>query len=135
VLNFAGGYFAGLVLAPLAIGLALAVVIAAVMFWPQKQTAASPRFLLAAAGRDISRAGGAVIQVRRSTDEVRQDCRDACDDLRLEGGRGALKAIRILDARGNCVSCQDMSSAYGARAARWRISGSQHLSIQGGDRE
>lgn len=88
-LNFAGGFLAGLLLIPL-VGLAAAVVL---LLSPDGWRRSEQASLLTTTGADISRAGGAVVKVERPADVLRQDCRDLCDDLRLEDKRGQLKAM------------------------------------------
>lgn len=127
VLNFAGGFFAGLLLLPAAGLGVLAVVVLAASHQPNRLT---EPFRLTTSGVDISRAGAAVVVVRRLADTIRQDCRDACDDLRLEDQRDDLLAVRVLDARGVCVACRDVPQTYLRPVARrWSVAGAPRLSI------
>jgi hypothetical protein len=127
MLDFAGGFFVGLVVLPLGGALALTLLI---LVWP-KPTGSTAHFSLSSSGSDISRAGGRVLEVRRVGEALRQVCRDACDDIRLETHDRTVESVRVLDARGGCVACRDVTGPYQpeARARRWKISGAPQLAI------
>ena len=136
MLNFLGGVFVGLVLAPAGVLAAVTLFILILSITHPPNAPAGP-FLLATSGADISRSGGSVIQVRRQLDEFRQDCRGVCDDVRFEDAKGELLVVRVLDARGACVVCRETSGDRPSAASeRWRISGAPRLLItKGGGRE
>jgi hypothetical protein len=132
-LNFAGGVFTGLVLVPL--GGAITVVVLVLVFaaLPTKATGPEAPFELAMTGADVSRAGGVAVEVRARGDALRLDCRDACDDLRLQDQNGDLDSVRVLDANGACVACRDVSQPYsGSASRRWSVSGTPKLAIAAG---
>ncbi|MEO8113914.1 MAG: hypothetical protein ABI655_06010 [Phenylobacterium sp.] len=133
VLQFAGGFFAGVVLVPVGILAALAVVILTTALLPSKKSGPAEPLVLTTTGADISQVGGSVIEVRSQGGQLRQACRDVCDDLRLEDQRGELEAVRVLDAQGRCITCQDLNQPYrtAPTARRWSVSGRPSLSVVG----
>lgn len=131
-LGFAGGFLAGMLVVPTV----LLAILLVLLLWPDSSSRPAAPFLLTTAGADISRAGGSAVEVERFGDVVRQECRGACDDLRLEDKNGELKAVRVLDDSRACITCRDVSQPYqpDAAARRWSVAGAPRLSIVGGGR-
>jgi hypothetical protein len=128
-LNLLAGFGVGLLLFPALVAAGILIVMA----WPKSEAGPTEPFVLAVSGADVSRAGGQVIEVVRTTDQLRQDCREGCDDVRLEDRRGGVESIRVLKAGGACVACRDVAGPYEAsRDGRWTIAGDERLSISGG---
>ena len=136
IFNFAGGFFTGLVLIPVALVCVAGIAALLLSRLPGGHSPPAGPRVLTTSGADISRAGGAAILVRRLGDRLRQDCRDTCDDLRFENEGSSVDAVRVLDVRGGCVACRDLSQPYESAptAKRLTVSGAP-LSIAGAARE
>ena len=125
--RFAVGFILGLLAVPAAVvGLGL-VVIAGLAALGSGQVAGKP-FLLTSSGADISRAGGAAMIVQRGSDTTRLDCRDGCDDLRIEDEDGGLEAIRVFGGNGDCVVCRTPGDFQGPGNS-WSVSGHPRLKV------
>lgn len=79
-------------------------------------------------GRHVSAAGGRRVMAELDGHVFRQDCRDACDDIVSE--LGDAKSVRVLNADGRCVLCEDAGALAALRSReRWMVAGDQELQV------
>jgi hypothetical protein len=69
----------------------------------------SPRHAMAnvrVAGATLKHAGATALVLRDRYETLRQDCRDACDDLRVNDADALYGySVEVLNARGDCLFC------------------------------
>ncbi|MEO8113913.1 MAG: hypothetical protein ABI655_06005 [Phenylobacterium sp.] len=86
----------------------------------------------------MSAGGGASVVVRNKRGALIQTCNGACDDLRYQAHDDENDyEVRVLDARGGCVACDQprgVMGGYGAWSQRWMIAGRRPLKIVVNDR-
>jgi hypothetical protein len=106
--------------------------------WLRPSTSEGFNVDVSSAGADVSRSGGAALEIRHKRGAVVQTCRGACDDLRYEAHDDENNyEVRVLDARGQCIACdapRGIMGGYGAWSHRWRIAGGRPLKILVQDR-
>lgn len=84
-------------------------------------------------GQDVDRHGGAHIILSDGLDRIIQHCADGCDDVRLrqstaEGGYD----VKVLDAHGICVVCDNAGYVTNGLPTDLVISGEGALRVRGG---
>jgi hypothetical protein len=89
-------------------------------------------------GADLSLGGAAVLVIRDKRGSLTQSCRGTCDDLRYRAHDDETDyEVRVLDANGTCVVCDQprgIMGGYGAWSNRWVIGGRHPLKISVQDR-
>lgn len=89
-------------------------------------------------GADVSRNGGTALVIRNKRGSLVQTCNDACDNLHYQAHDDENDyEVRVLDARGACVACDQprgIMGGYGAWSHRWVIAGERPLKIIVSDR-
>jgi hypothetical protein len=85
-------------------------------------------------GADVTRAGGARIQVRDEGGTLTQVCNGPCDDLRFEAQPHGedVYGVDVLNAAGACVACgqgQYVDRSYGAETTELRVAGDAPLRV------
>jgi hypothetical protein len=89
-------------------------------------------FVLTISGADVSRAGGVLSVSERVSDKVQLDCLEACDDLRIEDGKGFLRSVQILGPGRDCILCREPTPNERRQGNVWSVSG-ERLTLTQGD--
>jgi hypothetical protein len=81
-------------------------------------------------GSDVSRHGGVRVVIRDEHGAVTQACNGICDDLSLTtGSSDNLYVVRVLDAAGRCVACDQGKYVTNGFKTKLAVSGDRQLKI------
>jgi hypothetical protein len=126
VLKFVAGFVSGLLLVPMGLAIVLLIIVL-----QRAPTDTRPPAVLESAGKDISSAGGATLDVDSGgASQLHQVCRDGCDDIRLSDKQHDVSAIRVLRSDGTCVACRKVG-LYEASSRRWTVRGERLAIVNG----
>jgi hypothetical protein len=114
VFRFVGGFAAG-------VAILVAIEIGRVSLATETDRDASG-LTVTTSGAAASARGGRIVLVRTARVLARLNCRDGCDDLRLDENGGAVMTIEVRDAQGRCLACADPNGKRPRRARDvWRV--------------
>lgn len=95
-----------------------------------------PRYIFegTTSGADLTRHGARTIEVETTYGLLtRQTCNGGCDDLSYElGGGDNGVSIRVLDAAGRCLSCDQGVYVTSGRATSLHVGGADELQVSWG---
>lgn len=79
-------------------------------------------------GRDVSKFGGAKVDVVNERGRLSQTCNGECDDLILEADSGGnVHSVSVWDASGKCVFCGERQYLTSQSLADWTLGGRDKL--------
>lgn len=126
VLKFLAGFVSGLMIVPVILLIAVVIIV-----FQRPPADTRPPAVLEIAGKDITSAGAASLDVDSVANRLHQACRDGCDDIRLSDQLHDVSAIRVLRADGTCVTCRKVGP-YEAASRHWTVGGERLEIVNGG---